>query len=643
MESSVVFPSQAHQIVSTLLHLLACSVLSFCFARRLAWTGLTLAKACLMAIFVDSWLFVFSGGVIVSGVGMSTNTAACLSGIYMCIFFYASSKMLIYVFLADKVHVVWSAQNPVGGRSRIWIVCAVVLLFYVVIFILMLVAKIGYIRPDRMCVIGLRNIASIPLLTYDVFLNIFLTSMFVWPLLKRRLANPKLRALAKRTCIAATVALGTSVVNILILTLLHGKQLGWVCLASCGFDVTVNALVIFSISRASQSLTSSHNTLTQYSVRAPVLTNHTMSTTSVFDGEGGNPGGANRSKDPNRILGIKGSIPFPHNGSVQFRGGQKGAEAGVPTPGLRTKQQPLEVKTSPKRGLTSPPPPRGQSSGRPGSSGKPKYPPTAMIHWKKNSRDETGTRSEHVGSNFQSLSKIGDFAATRDDGQGEHAITHRGSGDIEINIYEDDEENALSSPTYGNSVSYSKKSVEGDPAVTSYDWNQRNLHIASVTDVSPCVSLSAVRAEGITSKRPRTAPTTLPSSTLSTEENVNEGEGRKRTRLSSLVPRLNRLSHAILGHHQPTDEEVPQSSPSSTPPRSGKRKSEASATSDKEKTRKRASRSSSFEALKDAEDLFFRPEADKNDTSLQQDHPVQEVVYPPSPAHLAGQARSHGT
>jgi hypothetical protein len=52
---------------------------------------------------------------------------------------------------------------------------------------------------------------------------------------------------------AAAVALGTSVVNILILTLLHGRQLGWVCLASCGFDVTVNAMVIFSISRKSQA------------------------------------------------------------------------------------------------------------------------------------------------------------------------------------------------------------------------------------------------------------------------------------------------------------------------------------------------------------------------------------------------------
>ncbi|KAG8812160.1 hypothetical protein FRC18_003068, partial [Serendipita sp. 400] len=133
----------------------------------------------------------------------------------------------------------WAASNPAFGWS---------------------VLSSWYIRPDRMCVIGLGPIASIPLLAYDVFLNVFLTGMFVYPLLRHKLSNPKLRGLAKHTCFAAAVALGTSVVNILILTLLHGRQLGWVCLASCGFDVTVNALVIYFITNTTTShSTSSYN------------------------------------------------------------------------------------------------------------------------------------------------------------------------------------------------------------------------------------------------------------------------------------------------------------------------------------------------------------------------------------------------
>lgn len=65
--------------------------------------------------------------------------------------------------------------------------------------------KIAYIRPDRICVIGLKEMASIPLLTYDVFLNIFLTSLFVYPLLRRTITNAGLRSLAKRTCLCVVM------------------------------------------------------------------------------------------------------------------------------------------------------------------------------------------------------------------------------------------------------------------------------------------------------------------------------------------------------------------------------------------------------------------------------------------------------
>ena len=38
---------------------------------------------------------------------------------------------------------------------------------------------------------------------------------------------------------AAGVALSTSTVNTLVLTLMSGTQLAWVCLASCGIDVSI--------------------------------------------------------------------------------------------------------------------------------------------------------------------------------------------------------------------------------------------------------------------------------------------------------------------------------------------------------------------------------------------------------------------
>ncbi|KAG9095871.1 hypothetical protein FRC06_009330 [Ceratobasidium sp. 370] len=116
---------------------------------------------------------------------------------------------------------------------------------YAVILILMLIGRVAYLRPDRACIIGLRTFASLSLLVYDLYINLFLTGMFLWPLFRSRLANPRIRKLAMRTLVAAGAALTTSTINIAVLTVMHGRQLGWVCLGSCGTDVMMNALVLF--------------------------------------------------------------------------------------------------------------------------------------------------------------------------------------------------------------------------------------------------------------------------------------------------------------------------------------------------------------------------------------------------------------
>ncbi|QRV82434.1 transmembrane protein [Ceratobasidium sp. AG-Ba] len=68
--------------------------------------------------------------------------------------------------------------------------------------------------------------------------------------------------MAMRTLVAAGAALTTSTINIAVLTIMHGQQLGWVCLGSCGTDVTMNALAVFwvtSYGASSKAITSSKN------------------------------------------------------------------------------------------------------------------------------------------------------------------------------------------------------------------------------------------------------------------------------------------------------------------------------------------------------------------------------------------------
>ena len=49
---------------------------------------------------------------------------------------------------------------------------------------------------------------------------------------------------------SSLIALITSCINILVLTLMHGRQLGWVCLGSCSTDVS------FTVARIAPELMS---------------------------------------------------------------------------------------------------------------------------------------------------------------------------------------------------------------------------------------------------------------------------------------------------------------------------------------------------------------------------------------------------
>ncbi|KAL0059011.1 hypothetical protein AAF712_014280 [Marasmius tenuissimus] len=270
---SVVFPHVGLQVLSSLLYYLGLSVLAHCLSRRIqtSWTT-HWPRLIVLLIFADSWLFLFSSGVVIFGIGLETTTRACTGAIAVCIIFYASSKVLIYLFLSEKVFVIWSMSST-GGRFRspVYLVCLGTMVGYVVVLILMVLGEyiptneiltpsetpvlptgaIHFWREDGACVIGLKAFSSIPLLVYDFYLTVFLNGLFIWPIC--RSGNPMIRRVAIRTLAASLAALLTSAVNIGVLTAQHGHQLGWVCLGSCGTDVIINAIAIFWVTSPTRS------------------------------------------------------------------------------------------------------------------------------------------------------------------------------------------------------------------------------------------------------------------------------------------------------------------------------------------------------------------------------------------------------
>ncbi|RPD57612.1 hypothetical protein L226DRAFT_610647 [Lentinus tigrinus ALCF2SS1-7] len=244
------FSNVGMEVLSSMIHLLGVSILSYMLALKLkpsditplGLSHITWPRFLILMNLLDSWAFLFTTGILVHGTGMELSGTVCLLGILNCIIFYASSKVIIYLFLAEKVFVVWNPHRQ-RFRSKIYMACLGFIVVYLGVMAFLIWGRIALFRDDGACVIGLARPASLTLLIYDLCINVLLTSLFVWPLLKRDFTTA-LKGVAVRTLWAAGVALTTSCINILVLTIMHGRQLAWVCLASCGTDVVVNAIVL---------------------------------------------------------------------------------------------------------------------------------------------------------------------------------------------------------------------------------------------------------------------------------------------------------------------------------------------------------------------------------------------------------------
>jgi hypothetical protein len=114
------------------------------------------------------------------------------------------------------VYIVWSGGNHTPRFStHAYRICAVVLVGYVTVVVLMIVGQMSSLRADGLCIIGLKKIAyvipsrktafayavysTISMISYDLFLNVFLTGMFLWPLWRSKVMSHKLRNVATRT------------------------------------------------------------------------------------------------------------------------------------------------------------------------------------------------------------------------------------------------------------------------------------------------------------------------------------------------------------------------------------------------------------------------------------------------------------
>ncbi|KAF9425988.1 hypothetical protein BGZ94_007034 [Podila epigama] len=223
--------------------------MSVLFGRKTAGTKLSTvnyARGLVIALYLVSWSFSLMAAMLAQT--NNFNEISCVMSVYSCIILYAFSKIIIYMFLMEKVYVV-TAVGTTRSNFMLYRINLMLLVPYLGIFALMIIFRVSKLKDDGTCLIGLLPPASVTLILYDIFISSWLTLLFIRPLMSSTslLQGPskgKLRDVARRTLMGSIIALILSTANVFTLVLFKGEERGMICLASCTIDVTLNAMTV---------------------------------------------------------------------------------------------------------------------------------------------------------------------------------------------------------------------------------------------------------------------------------------------------------------------------------------------------------------------------------------------------------------
>ncbi|KAL0575733.1 hypothetical protein V5O48_006247 [Marasmius crinis-equi] len=269
-------------MLTSLSCLVCVSILAILISRRIPTTWLELksmtwGKVCLLLVLVDSWLTVLGGalhvaGFVLTGIGTHGSPVACNFVNVACLVLVGNSKVLIYTFLVEKAYIVWSGGLRVPRlKTPVYRICLVFQLGYVAIAALYLEEKTSIILDDGACLLWYKYLVSISVLSFEFIHNLFFTFMFCWPLYNSKIMSPALREVAKKTLVGSLLGWAVLATSALVTIGMSGKQLDWVCMSSCVFDVTLNALILYWVSSGAPSDSVSHFTLPTISLATSTM------------------------------------------------------------------------------------------------------------------------------------------------------------------------------------------------------------------------------------------------------------------------------------------------------------------------------------------------------------------------------------
>ncbi|RYC61829.1 hypothetical protein CHU98_g4370 [Xylaria longipes] len=232
-----------------------------------AWRQLPPVQWLVFAIYIDSFLFVFTTSVLKFGFGFASGSAFCEGAILLCLICYVSTKHIIRGGIKWRIRSKLYLFNSVGLTG-----------LYSVIVVLNFVFRIARLDNGE-CVVGMQKIAMIPLIGFDTLINVgartfcavvstadgnrptsLFCSLFRSASFYNTPAKSQLRHMAIRSFIGALCTLASSIANLTVLMVLDGEA-GWVCLMCCNTDILISALVVqWVTSKETSASTESDNT-----------------------------------------------------------------------------------------------------------------------------------------------------------------------------------------------------------------------------------------------------------------------------------------------------------------------------------------------------------------------------------------------
>jgi hypothetical protein len=128
--------------------------------------------------------------ILQSGMDLST-VSSCRAAIYVCLVFYLGSKVFVQLFLVERAHAVrYRLKRRI--EDRVWLAfVAIIVLGFGSITSVAFAYPVANLASDQKCRIGSPTKVTLPLLVYDIMINVGLTVVFV-ALLQPLLAFPKL-------------------------------------------------------------------------------------------------------------------------------------------------------------------------------------------------------------------------------------------------------------------------------------------------------------------------------------------------------------------------------------------------------------------------------------------------------------------